>query len=141
MSKFDDVLDAHRTLLEAFPGDHFEGNITGHCEEWRTEFTLDYCPSDESEEQENEYSLVFSLVETPEGSVAPSLTLDYVVAEVGVNDRHTFDLTDRESVASQLSDVCDEWDMHKNSEAIARPLLDKVFELRERSPEMFSKAS
>ena len=52
---------AHQKLFSTFPGTFYQGDITGHGSEWRTELVLDYCPSDESEESDNEYALVFSI--------------------------------------------------------------------------------
>lgn len=138
MVLFDALMQQQEGFLATFPGDHFFGDITGHGNEWRTEFTLDYCPSDESEEQENEYSLVFALIETDSGAVLPELTLNYVVAEVGVNDRHRFTITTPDAAMAELARVCDEWDMRKGSVAIGKTLVDKIFMLKERNSGIFA---
>lgn len=138
MKNFGTLIQGQKGFLETMPGDHYFGDITGHGIEWRTEFTLDYCPSDESEEQENQYDLVFALIKNDEDETTPVLSLDYWVAEVGVNDTHKFTLTDPDDVMAQLVKVCDEWDMRKNSAAIGKALIDKVFELKNAEPAFFA---
>lgn len=116
-------------LLNTFPGEIYQGDITGHGHEWRTELVLDYCPSDESEESENEYILVFSLLGGLE-RIIPCLRLEYNVAEVGITEKHDFDLTKPDTIDQELALVTDKWDMHKDANKIAEPLINKINEIR-----------
>lgn len=138
MSTLDHLVASNQALLDTFPGNHYVGDITGHGDEWRTEFTVDTCPSNESDTQDDEFSLVFTLFETDTGAVTPNLTLDYVVAEVGVQDRHHFRIEGRESLIAQMDTVFEEWDMHNDSVSAALPLVDKILSLKNQAPEVFS---
>lgn len=122
---FHDQIKKIRGSLETFPGDTYEGDITGHGPEWRAELVLEDIPSSESDDVSDGIVLIFALVSVG-GQVRPSLHLEHHVAEVGVNDKHEFDLSSPATIGQQLEDVADEWEMDGVSLTIAAPMVDAV---------------
>ena len=119
------LLNNHIDTLSGLPGEHFEGKITGDCEEWRTELTIDYYMSDEDTEAENSYFLVFALFEI-DGQVKAELSLNHYVNEVGVNDKFSFPLEAPDTWLANLQSHADDWDMHKDAFGIGSELLTKI---------------
>lgn len=127
---FYDQLEKVRGSLETFPGDTYEGDITGHGPEWRAELVLEDVPSSESDDGSDGIVLVFALVSVG-GQIRPSLHLEHHLAEVGVNDKHEFDLSNPATIGQRLEDVADEWEMDRASLTIAAPMVDAVQKILE----------
>jgi hypothetical protein len=133
-----DVLRTHAGLLATFPGDHDQGDLTGHGVEWRTSLLLasEVCPDDPS--MSNDYVLTFALIEQGDRVLA-SLDLEYHVAEVGMSDKHSFQLDGgyhprRRPVALQvLATQCHDWKVPEYQHAARRgsELIERVFDLME----------
>lgn len=124
-------LDSLRWILETFPGDTFEGDLTGHGYEWRAEYAIDYAPSNQDETAEDEFVLTLSLYQNPgtesdADSIAAALSLDHHVPEVGIESKELIPVSDLESMATALEKVVIEWDLRKDAVEIAGPYLTKV---------------
>lgn len=127
---FYDQLKKIKRTLETFPGETYEGDITGHGPEWRAELVLEDVPSSESDDGSDGIVLVFALVSVG-GQIRPSLHLEHHLAEVGVNDKHEFDLSNPATIGQRLEDVADEWEMDRASLTIAAPMVDAVQKILE----------
>ena len=124
-------LDPFLSILETFPGDIYEGDITGHGYEWRAEYAIDYAPSNQDETDEDEFVLTLSIYKktSEAGSIVATLTLEHYVPEVGIEDKEPIAVSDFESMATALVKVADEWDLRKDAVEIAGPYLTKVAEV------------
>ena len=124
-------LDPFRSILETFPGDTFEGDLTGHGYEWRAEYAIDYAPSNQDETDEDEFVLTLSIYQksSEAGSITTTLTLEHYVPEVGIESKEQIPVSDLESMATALQRIVIEWDLRKDAVEIAGPYLTKVAEL------------
>jgi hypothetical protein len=126
-SKQGELLNPLRKILETFPGDVYEGDLTGHGYEWRAEYVVDYAPSNEDETEEDEFVLSLSIYpKAGTGSFRAELSLEHHVPEVGVEDKEPIPLGDLESIATALAKHACEWDLRKDTVEIAGPYLTKV---------------
>lgn len=127
-------LDPIRDLLEKFPGESFEGSLTGHPIEWRCEYTIDWAPSASSDESEDEIYLLATVHgELPENGKAQNLSLElhleHFVPEVGVENKQPIAIRDATAVETELRKLVDEWDLRQHSFDTARVFIEKVCEL------------
>lgn len=125
---FQAQIQSMEKVLRTFPGDIYEGDITGLGLEWRAELSIDKVQSSESDDASNEYVLLFAL-ENRGGSVHSDLRLEYHVAEVGLSEKQSLDLSDLTTIGQQLDQLIVEWDIDPVANLTATPFLNKVREL------------
>ena len=98
--------------------------------EWRTSLTIDYCPSNIEESGENETHLIFSLFLDSHDCIIPILDMEYHVDEVGVEEKHTFNLSKPGNLFHLFLLEADSWNLSKHAITNAAPLLNQIIAFR-----------
>lgn len=130
-ASLENFVRSNKALLSIVPGDHYQGDLSGHGDEWKAKFVVDYClTSDEDEdENENEYILVLSVYNAE--SLTAKLTLEYHVFEAGCEEIHCIPVTNLADTLTDFVNKASNWGMHKGSPMIAKAFFEAVFNLKQ----------
>lgn len=123
------LIDNHFLPLKSIAENVMPYSEQNPCEHWLCSTTVDYCPADDSED-ENEYILSFSLTQH-DNRITACMDLGYWVMEIGFQKIKTITLTDITKAQVFYENLHGEWEMHKDALSIGQKFIERAFQVKE----------